>query len=89
VNSAGVLAPDAGRGGADGRGEDHAEAQAHDEQGRQDATQVAGGYGELGQVGHRGGAQQHAGPPMLRRHFACMCGITPQVYRRTFSQAGT
>ena len=30
-----------------------------------------------------------SGPPMLRRHFARMCGITPQVYRRTFSQAGT
>jgi hypothetical protein len=26
---------------------------------------------------------------MLRRHFACMCGTTPQAYRRTFSQAGT
>ena len=30
-----------------------------------------------------------SGPLMLRRHFACMCGTTPQAYRRTFSQAGT
>jgi hypothetical protein len=26
-------------------------------------------------------------PLMLRRHFARMCGTTPQAYRRTFSQA--
>jgi transcriptional regulator GlxA family with amidase domain len=25
-------------------------------------------------------------PLMLRRHFARMCGTTPQAYRRTFSQ---
>jgi transcriptional regulator GlxA family with amidase domain len=25
---------------------------------------------------------------MLRRHFARLCGTTPQAYRRTFSQAG-
>ena len=56
-----VLAPDAGRGRVDGRGEDHAEAQAHDEQGGQDATRVAGGGGEPGQVAHRDDAQHHAG----------------------------
>jgi hypothetical protein len=26
-------------------------------------------------------------PLMLRRHFARVCGTTPQAYRRTFSQA--
>jgi hypothetical protein len=50
----------AGRGRVDRRCEDHAEAQAHDEQGGQHTSEVTGGHGELGQVGCPAGAQRHA-----------------------------
>ena len=41
--------------------EDHAEAQAQDEQGRQHGADIAGRHGDLRQVGHPASAQQHAG----------------------------
>ena len=58
---AGVLSRDAGGGRVGGRGEDHAEAQAHGEQGGQYVPRVAGGHGELTQVGRSAAAQQQAG----------------------------
>src|ERR1700722_7312018 len=55
-----VLTRYAGRSRVDRRREDHAEAQAHDDQGGQHAAEVTRGDGELGQVGGPAGAEQHA-----------------------------
>jgi hypothetical protein len=39
-----------------------AQTKAHDEQGRQHGTDIAGSDGELGQQGHTDGVQQPSGP---------------------------
>ncbi|HMG64950.1 MAG TPA: hypothetical protein VK599_18550 [Streptosporangiaceae bacterium] len=55
-----IVLTSAEAGGRIGRHQDRAEAQAHDDQGGQHASDVAGGHGELGQIGGPAGGQQHA-----------------------------